>query len=140
RVAEDERGDPRHLAALLVERSCAGERRRGADVLEPGRVTGLPDAPGEERDVRALAAAVGVQLVEDEESEPLRRLDDRAVEGPREDVLEHHVVREQDVGRRMEDLVPFLLALLPRVAPEADEVRRPRRTDGEELLELADLA
>jgi hypothetical protein len=139
-VPEDERGDPRDLTALLLQRPGAGEGGRRADVLEPLSVTCLAHAAGEKRDVRSLTSAVRVELVEDEKAEILRSLDDRAVERPREHVFEHYVVREEDVGRRLEDRVSLLLILLPRVASVAHEVRRARRADREELLELAELA
>jgi hypothetical protein len=108
-------------------------------VLERLGVACLADAAGEERDIRSLASAVRVELVEDQKAEALRCLDDGTIEGSRQDVLEHHVVREQDVGRRVEDRVSLLLILLTRVAPIAHEVRRARRADRQKLLELAEL-
>jgi hypothetical protein len=81
-----------------------------------------------------------VKLVEDEEPEPPRGLHDLVLIRSGEDQLEHHVVGEQNVGRRREDRLPLLVRLLARVAPERDRVRTRPRAVGEELLELACLA
>ena len=53
----------------------------------------------EQRDVGALAAAVGVQLVEDEEAQAARPARPVRRSRPGQDQLEHHVVGEQDVRR-----------------------------------------
>ena len=66
----------------------------------------------------ALPAPIGVQLVEHQEREPLSGPDHRPVDRAREQVLEHHVVREQDVRRVVADLVALLFGLLARVPAE----------------------
>src|SRR5213592_2140059 len=81
-----------------------------------------------------------MQLVEDEELEPACGLDELALERPREDQLEHHVVREQDVGWVRDDLAPLVVALLARVAAERDRALAVRIASTQELLELARLA
>ena len=92
-------------------------------------------------DVGALPAAVGVQLVEDEEPQALRRARRACARCGRVRMqLEHHVVRQQDVRRVREDRLALLVALLAGVAAERDRPGRARRADAEELLELADLA
>ena len=70
----------------------------------------LADAAHEQRDVGALAAAVGVQLVEDQEPQALGRLDQPFSYGPGEEQLEHHVVGEQDVRRAGDDRLALLVA------------------------------
>ena len=70
------------------------------------------------RHVGALAAAVGVQLVEHEEPKILGLGNELALVGSGEDQLQHHVVREQDVGRVGDDPLAFLVLLLPRVPLE----------------------
>ena len=97
-------------------------------------------AADEHRDVRALAAPVGVQLVEDEELEALGGPHQLTVLAAREQQLQHHVVRQEDVRRivanRLADGAPFL----PRIACEAH--RRPafRVALVEKLPELLGLA
>ena len=71
-VAEERRRDARDLGSLLVERA----RRRPAwprcrRSWSSSALQRLADAPDEQRDVGALPAAVGVQLVEDEEPQAL---------------------------------------------------------------------
>ena len=114
---------PRHLGLLLGEGAGAGERRRRADAPQVRRLAGIPNAADEQRDVGALAAAVRVQLVEHQEREALRRPDERLVVRAREDVLEHHVVGQQDVRRMRADLLALLVVLLPGEAAERHRAR-----------------
>ena len=82
-----------------------------------------------------------MEFVQHEEPKSLRRLNDRVLVGPGEDQLEHHVVRQQDVGRRGQDCLPILVALLPGVTPERHRLASPRpRAERKELLELTRLA
>ena len=78
--------------------------------------------PHQERHIRTLTATVGVQFIENQEFQSPGVADDLLVEWilTGEDVLQHHVVREQDVRRVVLDLFPFLIALLARVAREGD--------------------
>ena len=78
----------------------------------------LSDASHQERDVSALPTPISVQLIEHQEREALSGPNHRAVDRAREQVLEHHVVREQDVRRVVPDLVALLLGLLARVPAE----------------------
>ena len=93
----------------------------------------------EQGHVRALAAPVGVQLVQDQEPQALGGLDQSPVPGTGEHKLEHHVVGQQDVGRIRDDPGPVVRGLLPGVTLE-----RHRRALGiahlEELLQLPELA
>ena len=59
--------------------ALGGHRGRGADALDVRRVAGVLEPPDQQRHVRALPAAVGVQLVQDEEPQALGRLDQAAV-------------------------------------------------------------
>ena len=63
-----------------------------------------------------------MQLIQHQEFQPLGIADHLLIERilPGKDVLQHHVVREQDVGRIVLDLLPFLIALLTRVTRKGD--------------------
>src|SRR5690606_29788830 len=115
-----------------------GHGGRGADALQSLAADALADAPDEHGHVGALPTAVRVQLVEDEEPEPLGGLHELALLGPREDELEHHVVRKQDIWRVLDDGQLLLERLLARVPLERH--RRTLEAGLEELLELALLA
>ena len=65
-------GDGLPLGAGVALR---GHRGGGADALHVRRVAGVAEPADEQRHVRALAAPVGVQLVEDEELQAPGRLD-----------------------------------------------------------------
>ncbi len=82
------------------------------------RQSTVAHAPDQHRHVRPLAAAIGMQLVENDEIETLGILDDGPVERvlPRHQELEHHEIRQQDIGLRLPDALAFLLAFLPGVA------------------------
>src|SRR5262249_35008949 len=84
-VPEDKRSNPSTPGALLLQRACASESGRRANVLERLCVTCLADPAGEKRDICALPAAIGVELIEDQKAKILRCLDDGAVEWPRQD-------------------------------------------------------
>ena len=138
--AEEAAGDARHLGPLLVVRARPRERRRGADALDVRRLAGVADPANEEGDVGTLPAAVGVQLVEHEVREALRRADERLVVRTREDVLEHHVVRQEDVRRMRADLLALLVVLLAGESPERHRAATVRIAVAEELAELLLLA
>ena len=62
---------PATTRAALRAGALGGHGRRGADALHVRRGAGVLHPADEHRDVRALPAAVGVQLVEDEELQPV---------------------------------------------------------------------
>ena len=97
-------------------------------------------AADEHRDVGALTAAIGVQLVEHEEPEALGRSHQFAVLAAREQQLQHHVVREQDVGRIAPDRLAGLSSFLPGIAGESNEGLAFRVSPVDELPELLALA
>ena len=136
---EELRGHVRDHAVLVHERSLARHRGRGADAQELPGLEPLTDAAHQQRHVRTLAAAVGVQLVEDEEAQILAVADDPAVDLllPRHEELEHHEVGEQDVRGLVRDPPPLAGVFLPRVAGERD--RRISRRLVDELAELLHL-
>ena len=82
-----------------------------------------------------------MELVESQELQPLRRLDDRLFRHSRKDQLEHHVVGEDDVRRIVANLATLFVGLLAGVATDADGgmvlVERLRL---EKLCQLAELA
>lgn len=80
---EEISGHASDFAALLVERARPGDRGGGADVLEIRRLELLPEPAAEHGDIGTLPAAVGVQLVEDEELQPLGRFDQPLLADPR---------------------------------------------------------
>ena len=78
-----------------------------------------------------------MQLVEDEELQPLRGLDQLApLLRPGEHQLEHDVVGEQDVGRVGENAIASFAALLSGVPGERDRLAADSVTVDEELLEF----
>src|SRR5712691_13553721 len=79
----------------------------------------LATTPDQQRHVRALAATVGMQLVEDQKAQALSGTHQFAILSAREQQFQHHVVREQDVRRLAADCVPLQALLLPRVAGNA---------------------
>jgi len=137
---EELRRDSGDDAVLVFQRTLARHRGRGADALEPFRRETLANAADEEGDIRALAPAVRVELVEDEEPQAGAVPDDLAVDllltGHQE--LEHHEVREEDVRRVLGDLPTRIVVLLSRVAPDGDRPLAGRVPD--ELLDLLELA
>jgi hypothetical protein len=104
------------------------------------RLESLSCPAHQQGDVRALAATVGVELVEDQESQPGGGLDKLLVGEAGEQQLEHHVVGEQDVWRLGLDLFAPLRAVLAGIAREADGAAAAGKAVVEELLELLQLA
>ena len=117
--AEQQLGDLGDLALLLFRGPATGHGGRGADTGDVVTTKRLTAAPDQEGHIGALAPAVGVQLVEDQEPQPLRRSHQFAVLGAREQQLQHHVVGEQDVRRVAADRLTGLALLLAGVAGEA---------------------
>lgn len=120
--------------------AAAAEGRRRPHELTRGRLEGLAGAAHEERDVGALPAPIGVKLVEHQEAEAPRPMDEGPLVLTRQDQLEHHVVREQDVGRVDDDGLLLRLALLAGVAGEPHRWPARRIAEGQELRQLALLA
>src|SRR5438105_11933309 len=79
-----------------------------------------------------------MQLIQNQELQTFGCSHEAAFDGPCQQQLQHHEVREQDVGRIRTNALPLVLALLARVAGKRDE--RAREAMGEELLSLAKLA
>jgi hypothetical protein len=95
RLDRDAEQGGRHVGdspALIAGVAFGGHRGRGADALNVRRVAGIAEPADEQGHVGALAAAVGVQLVQDQEPQAPGRLDQAPVPGPGEDEFEHHVV------------------------------------------------
>jgi hypothetical protein len=110
----------RHLLPLFAKRTAAGQRRRGANTLEPRVVADLPDTAHQQGDVRSLAAPVGVEFVEHQELKTAGKgSNDLMIARASEEQLEHDVVGQQDIGRVGQDFLPFLFFLLARIAPES---------------------
>ena len=124
------------LGGLIALRGHRGGR---PDALNVSRVAGIAKAADEERDIRPLAAPVGVQFVEHEELEVPGRLDQVPFLGPGKDQFEHHVVGQQDVRRVRDDPGPVLRRFLTGVPVEADW-RAVWVADRQELPQLAELA
>ena len=133
---EELRSHTRDHAALVIERSLARHRGRGADAQELPGLEPLADPAHQQRHVRTLAAAVRVQFVQNQEAQARAVADDPAVDLllPRHEELEHHEVGEEDVRRVVRDPSPLVRILLPRVAGERD-----RPVSGRLLDELAEL-
>ena len=138
---EDLEGDVGDGLAPLLARSLGRHGRRGADALHVLGLAGVLDPPDEQRHVRALAAPVGVHLVEDEELKAAGHPDQRpAVVGAGEHQLKHHVVGEQDVRRVGADPVPVGLGFLAGVAGEGDRLVIGAVPVAQVLLQLPELA
>ena len=116
------RSHARDHAVLVFEGFLARHRCRGADAQELPGLEPLTDPAHEQRHVRTLTAAVGVQLVQDEEAKPRAVADDPAVDLllPRHQEFEHHEVGKKDVRGLVRNLLPLAPVLLPRVAGERD--------------------
>ncbi len=141
RRTEQPAGDPGHLAPLVLPGPLGRHGRRGADALQGRRgPAGLADPADQERHVRALPAAVGVQLVEDQELQSLGHADQAGpVVRPGQHQLQHHVVRQQDVRRVLAQLPTLFVGLLPGVTGEGDRLAPRPETVAQVLLQLAEL-
>ena len=91
----------------------------------------------QQRDIAALTAAVGVELVQNEELEPLSRPDQVTFLEPGQYELEHHVVGEQDVRRVCDNLPLNSIRFLACVTRKPDGATPVREPVAEELLQLA---
>ena len=119
----------------LAGRSGGGEAGAGADDLQPvGRdPQARSQTAQEERDFRARRAAVQVRLVDDEEELLLRvglqpgpcHVEDRPFQRAHEHVLEHRVVRDEDVRRRGQHLVAGQELGIVGAGDGADELAGP---------------
>ena len=136
---EELRSHARDHAALVIERSLARHRGRGADAQELPGLEPLADPAHQQRHVRTLAAAVRVQFVQNQEAQARAVADDPAVDLllPRHEEFEHHEVGEQDVRGFVRDPSPLAAVFLPRVAGERDRPLSRRLLD--ELAELLHL-
>jgi len=123
---------------LFFLRALARHGRRGADALQALGAQALPDPAHQQCDVGALAAAVGVQLVQYQKAQVRAVVDHLAVERilAGEQQLQHHEIGQQDVGRVGADLLAHLLALLAGVAREGHR----RIGVRQELLQFLELA
>jgi hypothetical protein len=69
-VAEQTARDGRDLRGTVLTRAAAGHRGAGPDAAQRRRLAALAHAAHRHGHVGALPAAVGVQLIEDEEPQP----------------------------------------------------------------------
>ena len=138
---EDFRGNLGHRGVLLFRvalachgRGCADADRRMLRIADPRL-----EAAHQHRHVRALAPAVGVQLIEHDEPQAAAVLDDLPVEIvlPRHQQFEHHEVGEQDVRRVVLDALAFLGAFLAGVSREGWGMGVARTEIAPQLFHLA---
>jgi len=135
--AEEAGGDVGDHALLVGDRATGRHGGGRADGLEGRGLADVAEAADEECDVGALAAAVGVEFVEDEEAESLGGADEvGAFVRTGQDEFEHHVVGEQDVGWVGEDRAAFLRRLLAGVAGKGDRLTVLGVAELQELLEF----
>jgi hypothetical protein len=130
RMPEKARGEiGHHSAALLGARLRMGHHgRAGADVDQSRPRAAFLEPAHEHGHVRALPAAVGMQLVKDKKTQTAARPVQNPVQHdlilrPNQQQLRHDVVGEQDLRRLLTDLVPHFLACFARVAGEGDRER-----------------
>ena len=131
----------RHLGdrpALIAGIAFRGHRGRGTDALNSCRVTGVPEPADKQSHIGALAATVGVQLVQDQEPQTPGRLDQTSIPGAGEDQFQHHVVGQQDVRRVSDDPGPVFRGLLPGITIESHR-RAIRIANLQELPQLPQL-
>ena len=133
---------PGHLGDLDPLVFAAAAARHGGGRADADNVVaeGVAAPADEHRNVGALAAAIGVQLVEHEEPEPPGGSHQLAVLAAREQQLQHHVVREQDVGRIPPDRLSGLSSFLPGIAGKPNGAPAFRVAPVDELPELLALA
>jgi hypothetical protein len=130
RVAEEAGGEIGHH---LTPFGCGGlavgdQRGTGADVDDRGTVQSGAETADEESDIGALATAVGVELVENEEEGDAgvrSRCDERCVLGAVEQEFGHDVVGEEEMGWIAADRLAFLVGRLPSVAGETEREGSP---------------
>ena len=128
-----------HFELLFVAASAARHGCGGTDT-EDVVAEGVAATANELRHVRALAPAIGMQLVEDEELEALGGSHQLAVLASREQKLQHYVVGEKDVRRVGPDGVASVAILLPGEALEANQALAFRVAPVDELPEPLILA
>ena len=136
---EEPRSAGRNLAALLQVAAATGQGRRGAHELQAIGMQGILHPPHQQCDIGTLPAAVGVQLVQHQEAQPLCSFNQAMLLGTGQDQLQHHIVGEQDVGRVLDDLGLLGIVLLPGVGGEAHRLPAGRVAVAQELLQLAGL-
>ena len=98
----------------------------------------LPDPADQHGDIRALAAAIRMQLVQHDEPQGGGLLYEWLVLPACEDQLQHDVVGEKDVRWIVQDLLPVIVVFLAGVPLEADGPSR--FFLAEEFLQFSDLA
>jgi hypothetical protein len=139
--AEQLPGHGGHLPLLFAGVVGTGQRGGRAYTLDPGGVEGVSHPPDQHGHVGPLPAAVGVQLVEDQELKAPGGLDDGPpLLGPRQQQFQHDVVGQEDVRWGLLDLLAFLERLLAGVAGEADGGPALRVAVAQELFQFAPLA
>jgi len=125
-------------AAGLVEALDGGGGGHGHERGEAAPIGGIvgrpvlhrlgqvrPEAPEEQGDVAAQGAPVGVDLVEDHEAAAVVLEQVVPVGRPDQEVFEHHVVGEEDVGRTLAERSPVGV-FRAAVVPSHPHVRVPR--------------
>src|SRR5690606_31501811 len=77
----------------------------------------LAETPHQQCDIGTLAAAIGVEFVEYEESQTGTMLDDESIDFlvTSQDQLQHHEVRQKNIRRVLSDATPLRVALLTGV-------------------------
>ena len=125
-----------HSLLTIFRRTNRGHRGRSANAQEILGVELRPNAAHEHGDIRALSSAIGMQLVQYQELEILGGLDDFMIlMVARENQIEHHIVREQDVRRIGLDCGTLGRAFLSRIALDRHQGRTVEKLA--DFLELA---
>ena len=138
---EQLRRHTRDIDVALSSGAFSGQRGRSADALDLFGAGRLADAAHQHRHIRALAAPVGVELVQHQETHLRHRLDEVAVDVSGQDVLGHHIVGQQDVRRVLTKPLALVLVLLAGEQRERHRLlpRRPVSGLGPVVEELGQL-
>ena len=120
RLAEKLLGDLRHL--LLLLRNCADRNhRRGRADANDWMFRTRTDPANEQSHVRTLTTAIGVQFVENQETDlVVNCLAQSSLPATSQQQLQHHVICEENVRRLCLQFVTAGFVLLPREFRKAD--------------------
>ena len=90
--------------------------------------------------IRALPSTISMQLVQHNETQSARALNQLLFARPRHQQLQHDIIRQQDIRRPRQDALAFFTRFLPRIAGVADRLPVFRKAFAQILIQLFYLA